>query len=604
MSPARALLALLLCAALPRTAPADGARPEAFGSDERAHRAWLAFEQGEPIRARELAQRLLAEEPGSFAAHCLLARSLRASEGNPAPALLHARACRERFEARHGSEPPEDAPWFWHRFALYELYAASEELERHADSLRWLDALERYYPGRVDAFRGWPLLRLGRLDEGREAARRALARRANRVQVAKAWTVLCALEAQAGDREAAYAACRSALETGPNPDDRAVRLVNTAEAARALARFDETEALLRDATRHFSPAALASPWLELLELYVDQGRVPDAREALREMLDWQRRQPLALRAHSGARHERATTLFLLASGRADEAARVAERALEAPDRAGESSASRAELELASALLARASCLAAAEQRLEEASWSGPGARLRAWLDAVRLRTCAWRAQRRAAARLADGDGYAPGTLQLPEWLEPDVVAVAGAGGMQEILRRSPAGLHGRVYAAEAALQRGEARAALAHALAALEQLPETEVLVRARAALLAGSAEHTLGDASSAAEHFALALQLDGGALRRARSALPVRLEPDDSDVARIAVRVLNGSPRLRGQDASLRLALRADAQRAGACLLDAAGARLDCADVELRAGDSPLRTARRLAAAVHARLF
>jgi tetratricopeptide (TPR) repeat protein len=618
-------LALLLAATVSARA-AETAPPAGFGADARALEAWLALEQDRPIRARELAERLLADEPGSFAAHCLIARVLRTAENSPALALRHAQSCRERFEARHGadfgqgwagphprSEPKAsegfgtNAPWFWHRFALLELYAASEELERHADSLRWLDALEGYHPGLVDAFRSWPLLRLGRIDAARAAARRALERRANSVQVAKAWTALCALEEQAGDARAAYEACREALAAGRNSDDRVVRLVNAAEAARALGRFDEVESLLREATDAPSQDTLAAPWLELALLYTDQARLPEARAALREMLAWHRRQPPRVRAHTGARHERATALFLLAAGRADRAARIAARALEQPDRGGEQSASRARLEAASALVARAACRSALEQRLEHASWAPLHARPAAWLDAARFAWCAWRAERRAAAWLAAGEDYAPGALQVPEWLEPDVVSIAGAGALESWIERAHArgrldrnSGFARLYAAEVAARQGRATDALAHARAALDALPRAEVLARGRAALRAADAAQQLGDATAASEHLALALQLDGGALRRAGLALPVAFESDPSPIARAAESLLRASPRLRSGSTSLRLALR----ELTACLVDSSGAKLACAEIEPRPDEPPLARARRLAAAFHARAF
>jgi tetratricopeptide (TPR) repeat protein len=419
---------------------------------------------------------------------------------------------------------------------------------------------------------------------------------------------LCAIEAQAGDPQAAYAACRQALERGPNPADRAVRLVNTAEAARGLARFDEAEQLLREATVHFAPASLAAPWLELVELYVGQGRISDAQDALHEMLAWQSRQGAAIRAQNDARHARASVLFLLAAGRSPEAVPIAEQALRTPDRAGERSTSRADLELDAAVIARAACLDAAERAIESASWAGPGARLRAWLAAARLRACAWRAERQAAALLATRLGrYEPGALELPEWLEPDTVAIAGAGAVQTLSaapsRRQSSG-YAQVYAAEAANQRGRAAEALEQARMALVKLPQPERLARARSAVLAGGAALELGDGAAAAELFALAVELDGGALRRAGRALPVSIETDDSDVARIAARVLRGSPRLRSVPGALRLELRGKPGQARACLLRASGVHLACARIDPLADETPLATARRLAAAFHASAF
>lgn len=128
--------------------------------------------------------------------------------------------------------------------------------------------------------------------------------------------------------------------------------------------------------------------------------------------------------------------------------------------------------------------------------------------------------------------------------------------------------------------------------------------MRARAAVLAGSAALELGDTATSADYFALALRLDGGALRRARRALPVSFEPDESAAARIAARVLRGSRRLRSEPGGLRLELRSSAGRLSALLRAKDGAELLAAEVESPADASPLQGARRLAAAFHARAF
>jgi len=600
MNAARALCAALwlACAA----GAAEPALPDGFGGDPRAATAWRAFEEGLPLRSRELAEDWLREATDAFAPHCLLAQVLRRTEGEPAQALRHAQRCRDAFEARHGAEPGADTPWFWHRLAIWESYAANETLERHADSLRALDALERYHPGMVDAFRGWPLLRLGRIDEARAAAGRALERRANRVQVAKAWTVLCSLEARAGDPHAAYQACRAALETGPNPDDRAVRLVNTAEAARALGRSDEAESLLREATAHFVSGVIASPWLQLVELYVGQARFALALDALREMRSWQARQPASVRVQIGAEHDRAAALFSLAAARPAAAARAAARARAAPDRAGDRSASRAQLALMAALLERASCRAALEQRLEAASYSGIASRVHTWLDALRFAGCAWIAERRAAEALAGEVAYAPGELALPEWLELDAVEIAGAAPMKPGLARARG--DARLWRAEIAARSGDFAAALADADALLHELPTSEVLLRARCAVLAGDAALALGEISRAGELFAQALQLDGGSLRRSGSALPVEPGLDPDPTAKRIRSVLLGSPRLRAIPGGLRLLIDSGAAKSRACALDQSGGTLACGEVERRPGESDLELARRLSAAFHARAF
>jgi hypothetical protein len=277
------------------------------------------------------------------------------------------------------------------------------------------------------------------------------------------------------------------------------------------------------------------------------------------------------------------------------------------------SASRAQLEVASALVARASCRSAALARLEQASWSSPRERFSALVEAARFAVCAWRAERQAAARLAPSRALrtSPGALPVPEWLEPDVVEVAGPGVMRALFAGARASGssaardgYAHAYAAEIARASSQPREALAQARSALVRLPEAERLLRARCSVIAADAALDVGDLPAAAAYFARALALDGGALRRAGVALPVRFAPDADPVARVAARVLRSSPRLRAADGVLRLVLSADAARARACLQDAQDARLLCAEVEARPAEPTLATARRLSAAFHARAF
>jgi tetratricopeptide (TPR) repeat protein len=586
--------------------------PPGFGSEPAAARAWRALESDRPVRARELTEQLLVESPASFEGHCLLGRVLHSPEGNLPRALHHLQRCRALFEERFGVEPTPDSPWFWHRLALIELYATSEELGRHEESLAYLDALEFYHPGELDAFRGWPLMSLGRLDRARAAARRAIERSDNAVQLAKAWTALCAVEGIAGDVEASYQACDAALRTGPNPEDMAVRLSNAAETARARLRWDESERLLLEATRHFTRSTIAAPWVDLLYLYLDQGRIAEARGALRELVLWHRRQPPAIDVHNRANAERAAAVFLLAAGYPLEATRLTARAMAQPDRDGEVSVSARQLEAASALLDRAACLAAAELRAEQAVLAPWREALRAWLDVARLRWRAWRSGRQVAALISSESqlvgqlrGHAASEVRTPEWVEADLVAILGPGvvaaAQQRARERLPDDGYADAYAAEVAWQRGRYAEALARADAALAHLPGAEVLLRARVAALGGESARRADRRARAAELFSLVLALDPGALRRARIALPVSIASVDDPAARELAALLRRSPRLRAGDSALRLEIRRAADgRLSACLLDAGGGVLSCGEADPLPREVARDQARRAAAQFH----
>src|SRR5262245_62077501 len=63
--------------------------PEGAGSDLWGALGLLALEAGQPVRAREIAERALAEDPESIPGHCLLGAVQWRAEGNLPRAAFH-----------------------------------------------------------------------------------------------------------------------------------------------------------------------------------------------------------------------------------------------------------------------------------------------------------------------------------------------------------------------------------------------------------------------------------------------------------------------------------------------------------------------------------
>ena len=113
-----------------------------------------------------------------------------------------------------------------------------------------------------------------------------------------------------------------AADLSPAP----VYLTNTAESALGLMRTDEAERLLLEATQNFVRGSLATPWMDLMSLYTEQGRLSEALQAMREMLAWRSRQPPSVGIQNWAIQDMAAAAFLLVAGRATEAAHLTARA--------------------------------------------------------------------------------------------------------------------------------------------------------------------------------------------------------------------------------------------------------------------------------------
>jgi hypothetical protein len=86
--------------------------------------------------------------------------------------------------------------------------------------------------------------------------------------------------------------------------------------------------------------------------------------------------------------------------------------------------------------------------------------------------------------------------------------------------------------------------------------------------------------------------------------ALPARIEASPGAVAAAGARLLGRSPRLRESPRGFRVDVSEQGATARACLAGASGVVLGCAEVEVAAGEEPLASARRLAAAFHRRIF
>ncbi len=599
---------------------------EAFGSgltpglsgDLDAAAGMAALDEGKLVRAREIGERLLGADPSSYAGHCLVGLVQRRAEGNLPRAVFHLKRCLALFEQQHG-EPGPDTPWYWHLLATDNLIELHQDMGRQVQALAYIDELDRYYEGDHRAYRGWPLVELGRYDEARALAAEILASSESSHDRTRAWITLCYLEGELLNFQESYEACREALRTDPDVSFDPVTLTNAAESARGVLRMDESERWLLQATEHFRRGTLSVPWMDLMNMYVDQGRAPEAVGAMREMFAWRARQPPDVDVQNWTYQDLSSAMLLLVAGHPVEASRLTRRALDQPDRVGRNSVDPVQLEAAGMLLDRAANLAAAELRAEEASYSGFWAGWRARLASWGHRLRAWRSGRRVIALMVHERvlltrfaPYPPGFVRVPEWIEPDLVELLGSGVVESALERARAlelvdGQHGyaAVFAAEIEASRTHRERALGLAEASLARLPRFEALLRARVAARAAQVAVEAGELERAAELYDLVFQLDPGAIRRLGLSVPAQLAGGGSPLARETLARLRRSPRLHRAEQGFKVTVEErEEQGAMACLLGWNDVVLACASVKPEPGEAPRDAARRLARSFHARAF
>ena len=201
---------------------------------------------------------------------------------------------------------------------------------------------------------------------------------------------------------------------------------------------------------------------------------------------------------------------------------------------------------------------------------------------------AWRSERYAASLFTRPDillnrlrPYAPLDVHIPEWIEPDLVRMIGAGvvrrALDEALAAGAFELNTGYYhswLAEAAAIDGDEDAVIDHGARALAELPVQEALLRARVAARMGDAHWQLGDYEIALEHFENAFRADPGISRRLGIELPVSLRVSGGGFSRELADVLRASPRFSEHENGFPLEAGDDG---AVCLRTRSGENLSC---------------------------
>lgn len=594
-------LVVAVLAMMPEATAQTGAGASAATTEVEVE-ALRLYSEDKLVGARTKAEEALAADEDSLVGHFVLGQVLRQAEGSLARSMFHLGRARELYETTWvASSRSAGAPWELHRDTLYAVQGLAGEMELYDYQLEVQGYHDYLYDPDLLAEHAWPLIGLGRYDEAREFAQRATKARRDPWMRSSGLNALCAVEGEAGRRhpwlEACLAALDNARERRGTEDEGAltVHAFNAAQAARSTLGFAQAEALALEGARRleFTPA---NPWRLLARQYLDQGRMTDAAGALREMQRWRRRQPAYLRDQDRAETDVAFATVMLVAGETEIAARAVGRAIDQPDRRGLTSSSAEQAEGAHALLRRAVLRTQAERDAERAAFAGmlgqiEGVARRTFDDSALLAD-----EERIRASLADERRliltfrfYVTGGLEpLAPWLVGDLVDVLGAGVVGVAIRRArviegPSPLDGYFDSIEAelALASGDEDEALDLARRALEGLPTTEALLRARLAVVAAEASRRRGQNSERVAYLADAFAVDGGAIRRLRVSVPARVRvTGTSTVASEAAAMIGRSPRFT-DDAGFEVRVSEDGPAVQACLNAPGGTRIRCARVD-----------------------
>lgn len=590
----------------------DGSCPgaELFGGTEIERAAYCAFRGREMVSLRTLARQAAEADPEGFRPQFLLGVAQHRGEGNLPKSLHHLELAENIFTAENGRNLDEGHPL---RIVGYQILAelmdVHGEMDHHEARIAYAEEISQRLGIEHLASTAWPLMKLGRFDEAREVAEAALGSD-DEWSRNVARTSLCAIESEQRHREAAYAACKLAAEPA---EDRsrggAVELTNAGAASEETMRFSEAEKYYLEASRR-APETSVNPWGRLTHLYLSQGRFSEAINGLLEMEKYRAARP---RAYLDQQDEAEATLIkaalMLVAGWPDLAEELTRGIVDRPDRQGTSSASAEQSQAGAALFARAVYRAHARLLEEEASvapfWEG----LELWAQAQRLRLSGWLIGRQATEALAKPERLittlrpeVPGSLELPSWLDAEVIDLVGPGVAQVALDQAQAeeSLDAAqtepvfaAYAAEIRWRAGDDAEALTWAQRAMDAEVRGFTLVAARAAAIAGDAARSLGKPETARAAFRRALDRDPSVFRVLDISLPVRLS-GEGPVGRAAAKLLDDSPAFSVVGWGLPLVV-GDAQSR---LMGVDGSTL----VTMDTGDA--RPPREVASEVHRQLF
>jgi tetratricopeptide (TPR) repeat protein len=521
------------------------------------------LEDGYPVRARETAQAILEVVPDSFVALYVMGVVNGEVEGSLPRAHFYLQRAKTIIERRWGQRVPATGPWLWHNRILWELISVAGNMDHREEQLELLRLHDRLYEPEATASYGWPLMKLGRMEEGRRKMAEAL-QSDNVPSRLNALNVLGAMETESDQAERAYEAFQRLLaevksaKAPMNP----TYLRNAGAAALGLQKYEEGERLLFEATRHFQMGTFSNPWKDLAKLYISQGRFPEALSAVREMQAWSHGSLPSLEQQSWAERQAVTAALLEECGFPEEALNLMQRVMNHPDRRGGTSTHTDQSEAGNLVFYRHLLKVRVERLGEEMSWcpvkDWPGKLWQRFSHAMEI----WASGRRAAA-LTVRNGrlggsvrfYAPDSIDVLDSMRPELNEILGAGvtGAEAgRILRSPESRFARekplllLMLGESELDRGLAARARSTLEQCVSSMPKPEVLLRARAEALLGSACEDLGDTDAALNHYQQAMQRQPGVLRSLGFALPVRIQAAGGSAAAQAAAMLRKSPRFR----------------------------------------------------------
>jgi hypothetical protein len=526
------------------------------------------------VKLRTEANKIVKENPSSFAGRYLLGFSLHNSEGDLPRAKYHLNKAKALFITKYSSSPSMDSPWGWYERILLELIQVNAEMDDYEEQVKTLDEyvklgrlISGQEPPNILAAYAWPLMKLKRESEARAKLKQVSGYQDEQTRTTYLNT-LGALEMEFGHPKASYAAFKELVEDVRNNgwSQTATYLRNLGEAAAGIGQFDEAERLYSEATRYFDSFTYSNPWFDLTFLYLSQGRFPEAVDAMKKTHEWRFAVQPFLAQQTWAQDQHATAELLLQLGEIDKGLEIAENIVQRPDRQGGDSIQSDQKEAGTLLLYRALLVAEASRLRESQTWASGWDWWTALFKRRQLLAKAAVADVQLKALVTKNDRiaaslrpyYAPRTIVVSDWHRPDLVSIYGAGvasqALQSIYDNPPESFDWEkpaleVIRAEIAYENSDEEEAIEILKAAIPNLTEARAVLRARAeARLAGM----LFDQ----DHFEEAMEVGTrvfdtapAMFRHLDISVPVKISSDGDPQSQEVAQALSKSPRFYSDD-------------------------------------------------------
>jgi len=580
----RRSISILLVAALLLWAP--GVRAAWSGPNAREKAVMAAVKKEKLIHARELAEKLLRQHPDSFVGHFALGVVYHDEEANLPRALYQMRRAEKLLIAQLGAPPDGAVARTWHARMIEEEATLLGEMDRRKEQLATMDRHDLHYRPKMDRWRIWPLLKLGRFAEALKLARKVSASSDLNTRIT-GLNGRIAIESERHRPKACYDIGMAAVAATSRRS--CILDQNTAEAAFAVFRFSDVERLAMASIKAPIQDCPSSAYPHLANLYLLKADFPRAMEAIRSS----RGAPVEKRYRQ--QFEMTNTAWLgrlvYTLGKFKAALDLSRRVLRAPDRVGMTSFSDDVMKVIFTLDYHAALWANMEDLRERASVRSLLQGMALYPGLVELGRKAWVVRRKITRLLSRSNTLAvlvrPYLKPLPPWHAGCLLRVTGQGVLRAAVDQARARdkLAGsRAYydalLCEAARADGEPATTLKLGTSALAGLPREEKLLRGRVSVMAGEAAYRLGKLRRAEELFGRGLSAFPTAFRLLGVRLPVTIMTGKSPAAREAGERLRGSRRLL-MDGRLGFVVRVTDHDSALriCLESRGGRRVACAD-------------------------